>query len=401
MLFPLQFHRPGESNGRGLDDSMDIEVRQARYQIRVYNPLTGDLNAVLTDWIALNYTKNVNDFHTFQLVLNSEDPNIQFFTLDALVEVWRRPDAYGVGWYREITTLFRTPQYNLYENGHETFTGYARGLNDFLHRRHVLYPANTANTLKSGPADNVMKAFVRENCTAAGNALPRKSFGTYDCTIYGLTVAPDVGLSPVWTGARSWNNLLDVLNDVSMTPSNTDFEIERVGTTGLQFEFITYYPQRGVDRGSEVTFTPDFSNMSNVIFTRSRTEEANVVFVLGQGEGTSRQVLPRSASPVVLAESRWNAIETTVDARSQDSVAAFTTTGDETLEKLKAQDQFEFAALQTRQRQYGVHYGVGDCVRAKYKAYATTKKIVSAAVSVADGVETINLEFADAAISVV
>lgn len=377
---------------------MDLAVRQARYQLRIFSPVDGSLRAVLTNWIAMSYTKNVNDFNTLQLVLNIEDPNLEFFLLDSLIEVWRKPDApapMGV-WYKELVVLYRTGQFNLYENGHETFTAYCRGLNDLLHRRHVLYPATTAFTLKQGPADDVMKAFVRENCTSSGNAAPRKSAGIYDCTIYGLTVLPDAGLAPEWTGARAWNNLLDVLQDISKDPSNTDFEIVRVGDSGLEFEFQTFYPQRGVDRSAEITFSPDFGNMADVVFTRSRTEEANVIFVLGNGEGTARQVLAVKATDLVLRESRWNAIETTTDARNQDSVASFTTTGKETLEELKAQDQFEFHALQTSQRQYGVHYGVGDKIRARYRLYSTIKKIITAAVSVAEGVEKINLEFADA-----
>lgn len=370
---------------------MDVPVKQARYQIRVYDPLTGTASALIMNWIALSYVKQVNNFHTLQLVLGAYDPVIPFFQLDAIVEVWRRTD--GSTWYRELVTLFRTLQYDLYENGHETYTVYCRGLNDLLHRRHVLYPATTAPTLKSGPADDVMKEFVRENCTSLANVAARKSFGVYDAAIYGLTVNDDASVAPVWTGARAWLNLLDVLLDVSLSPSDTDFEIVRAGTIGLNLEFTTYYPQRGVDRSSTVTFSPHLGNMRDIKVTYSRTEEANIVFVLGNGEGTGRQVLAREASLIVQNESRWNAIETTTDARTQDSVAAFTTQGDELLEKLKAQLHFEFNVLQTSGSQYGREYDVGDRIRARYRDYDVTRKIVSANVSMTRGKESISLDF--------
>lgn len=365
---------------------------QARYQIRVYSPVTGEAVANITNWLSLNYVKQVNDFHTLQLVLGVDDLNIQYFVLDALVEVWRQPA--GRGWYREITTMFRTPQYDLYENGHETFTIYCRGLNDLLHRRHISYPATTAYTLKSGPADDVMKAFVRENCTSAAVNAIRKSFSIYDPTIYGFTVSPDSSLAPIWSGARSWLNLLDVLNDISLPPNNVDFEVIRMGNTGFDFQFSTFYPLRGIDRSLSLTFAPELGNMSNVKFTRSRTEEANIVFVLGQGENTSRIVLTREASDLVQRESFWNAIEITTDARGQETVASLTSQGDELLEKLKAQDQFEFQILQTDTRQYGIDYDVGDKVKAKYHV-TVTKKIIAATVNVSDGKESISLDFVD------
>lgn len=367
-------------------------MTQARYQIRVYSPSTGEAIASITHWLSLNYVRKVNEFHTLQLVLAAKDPNIAFFTLDALVEVWRRVD--GGEWYREIVTLFRTKEYDLYENGRETFTIYCRGLNDLLHRRHVLYPANTAFTLKQGPADDVMKAFVRENCTAVGNIATRKSFGVYDCTMFGLTVVPDFGAGPEWSGARSWLNLLHVLNEIALHPSNVDFEVLRMGTSGLDFQFTTFYPLRGVDRTANLTFSTDLGNMSNVKFTRSRTEEANIVFVLGQGEGSARIVLAREASELIQHESHWNAIEITADARSQDSVASLISQADELLESLKATDRFEFAVLQTASRQYGVDYNVGDKVLASYRT-TVTKKITAASVNVGDGKETIELEFTD------
>lgn len=369
-------------------------MAQARYSIRTYSPVNGEQTGSITNWQALNYEKHVNNFHNMQLVLDAQDPAIRLFDgLDTITEVWRKIE--GLPWYQELVTVFRTSQYNLYENGRETFTGYFRGLNDFLHRRAVAYPANTPFTLKSGPADDVMKAFVRENALTAHISGTRKSAGVFDATIYGLTVTPDLSLAPEWSGGKTWLHLLDVLEDIASPPSNVDFEIVRVGNTGLNFEFNTYYPQRGTNRVGPPIFGPHLGNILNVVFTRSRTEEANVVYVLGDGEGAARRVVVRKADDFVLTASRWNTIETTTDARSQSSIAAFNSQGDEILEKLKAQNRFEFEAIQTSQHRYGQEYVVGDIVSATYKNFVTIKKIITATVSVKDGKEDIKFDFSD------
>lgn len=368
-------------------------MSQARYQLRVYSPVNGEQIGSITHWSALNYVKQVNNFHNLQLVLNADDPNIALFTLDAMLEVWRKIP--GEPWYREITTVFRTAQYNLYENGRETFTGYFRGLTDFLHRRHILYPANTAFSLKSGPADDVMKAFVRENTLEDSIDTTRKSTGVYDAVVQGLSVVNDLSLAPEWTGGKAWLNLFDVLNEIGSPPSNVDFEIVRAGFTGLNFEFVTYYPQLGPDLRTNITFSVVLGNMRNVVFTRSRTEEATVVAVLGDGEGTTRRIVIRMADELTRVASSWNIIETTTDARAQSSILAFQSQGDELLEKLKVQDRFEFEALQTPQRLYGRDYNVGDIVSAAYRAFFSIKKIISATVSVKDGKEDIKFDFSD------
>lgn len=365
---------------------------QARYQLRVFSPITGALVTTITNWNYLNYEKRVNDFHLLTISLESNDPNVAYFLLDAMIEVWRRNDS-GT-WYKELVVLHRTPQYNLYENGRETFTSYARGLNDLLHRRHVVYFANTSYTLKSAAADDVMKAFVRENATSAANIAARRSFSTFDPTVYGLTVVADESLAPTWAGARAWQNLHDILTDVSL-PSGTDFEVLRVGDSGLAFEFRTYYPQRGIDRSASLTFAPHLGNMKSVVMTKSRTEEANIVYVLGQGEDAARQVVPREASQAIQDASLWNTIETTRDARSQPGLAELQSFGDEQLKELAAQDQFEFEILQTDSRQYGRDYDVGDIIRAEYRGVNTTKKIVAVKVSIQEGKETLVPEFAD------
>lgn len=361
----------------------------ALYRIDVYAPSTGLLQTQFMDWHSLYYEKWVNNSHNYQLVLAADHPAVQYFLLDAIIEVWRRVP--GQEWYREISAFHRTSQFNLEENGRELFTSYGRGLNDLLNRRDILYYASTAYTLKEGPGETVMKELVNENAAVGADNANRRSFGQYTAATLGLTIAPDYAQGSVWKGAMPWRNLLDQLKEIALTTS-VDFEVLRTGAR--EFVFNTYYPQRGVDRSDTLIFSPELGNMSNVVYADSRVEEANVVAVLGQGENTARQVLIRKTAAD--ADSPWNTIETTRDARNQPDLTAMQSTGDAALEETKAHQTFTFSTLQTATRQYGVDYDVGDLILAFYRVNVI-KKIITAKVNVSRQapIESVNLEFAD------
>lgn len=366
---------------------------QARCQILIYDPHTGNLAATISRWRSLNYTKKINDFHTFTLTLNSNDPNVAFFKLDALIEVYRR---IGTGaWTLDATFVHRTRQFKVTEKGTKLFISYARGLNDFLRRRSILYSVNTAFTLKSGPADSVMKEFVDENLGPGATNDVRRSASSYVATMPGLRVLNTPGVAPEWSGARGWQNLLEVLKDIS-EPSSVQFEIVRIGNQGLNFQFSTYYPLRGQDLSNEIMFDPELGNMKNVDFTVSRTEEATVIAVLGPGEEANRSVLMRVSE--ARGDSPFNIIEATYDARSQPSVDALTSSGDKQLQTLAAKPSFTFEVLQTDSRAYGRDYNVGDRVRARLDTIQAILTIVSATVNIATGKESIALEFVDVSI---
>lgn len=349
------------------------------------------MQSIIVNWESLYYEKWVNNSHNYQLVLFADDPNVQFFTTDAIVEVWRQ--VKGSDWYRELVCFHRTEQYTLEENGKELFTSYGRGLNDLLSRRAILYYANTAFTLKQGPGETVMKELVTENAGPDADDAARRNTGTYSAITYGLSVAADNALGVEWKGAMAWRNLHDQLLEIALATS-VDFEISRIGP--LSFVFNTYYPQRGIDRTAGVnllTFAPEFGNMTNITYARSRVEEANVVAVLGQGEEAARQVLVRVSA--ARSDSLWNTIEMTRDARNQPDVTSMQSTGDAALQETKAMETFTFSTLQTAVRQYGRDYNVGDVVAAKYRAIQVTKKIITAKVNVAKGREEVGLDFAN------
>lgn len=366
---------------------------QSRYQVILYNT-SGVRVAIFDDWRAMLLERKVSDFDLLTFSLDSRDPRVSLFTLDAIIEVWRKPSFSGSVWVRESTLLHRTGMYQVTEGDHYIFTSYARGLEDFIRRREILYPANTSYTLKGGAADTVIAEYVDENAgpsadaTIAPDVYARKRAGH----IAGLTVSTAAGAAPSWAGQRSYQNLLTVIQEIGNLNS-VDFDIQRTGYSGTAFVFTTYYPQLGTDRSASVSFAPNLANMLAPTYTKSRTEECTVVIALGQGQESSRRTI--IAESAATADSPWNDIEFSKDARNESTVQGLTDAAEEELIKLEAKENFEFQVLQTATSIYGRNYFLGDIVTAYMSGITVTKKIVGVSMGFSQGKESLGITFAD------
>src|SRR3990167_1800103 len=359
-----------------------------QYQVRVYSPTTGNLLAALTNWHFLELNREVNNFSSSVLSLNLNDAAVQHFLTDTIIEIWRRNE--NSSWYIEDTLFHRTGSKEITEQGIEIFISYGRGLLDLLHRRVLLYYANLAQTLKSGPGETVIKEFVNENCgSLATIANGRLKVGI----TLGLALEPDLARGTSWAGARAWQNVLEIIQEIAKVTS-VDFDIIRTGSR--VFEFRCYYPQRGVDRSASLLFSPRFGNMTNIFYTQSRAEEVTSVAVLGEGEESSRNVIIMSSNAII--DSPWNDIETTIDARNQPTITEMQSNSREQLEASKKAENFTFDVIQTDARRYGEpdEYWLGDIVKIDTGlGPILTKKLSKVQLVVSEGNETVDLEFSD------
>lgn len=365
---------------------MDVAAQQARYIVRLYSPLTGALIAIFDDWRTLQIERSLNSYDVVTFSIDGTDSRVALFTLDAIIEVWRKIDRTGQDWYRECTSLHRTGHSQITERGTQIFTSYSRGLIDLLRRRTIAYYANTAYTLKSGPGETVIKEFVDENAGPSANSIDRKADGI----TLGLSIAANAAQGAVWSGARAWQGLLEVIQEVSLMTS-VDFTVTRDGSTGRAFTFSTGWPQLGTDRTTTVVFSPTLGNMMVPNYTRSRTEEITRVIVLGQGQENNRQVVVVEGA--ALGDSPWNTIETNADARNQSTLAGLTDVGNVQLEKSGAQTSFQFDVLQTATYQYGADYFMGDLVIAGFLDVSEQIKITAVTLNVQDGRESVKITF--------
>lgn len=365
------------------------------YQLRLYDT-TGTQVAIFDDWNSVYFFNRVSDYGYHTISIDGNDPRASLFTLDSIVQVLRRDLAQGIDWYSEYEAFHRTGVYSVSDRGKALFSSYGRGYEDLLHRRAILWrPGDIAiargaeGEFQSGPADNVMKQYVRENL----DVLAQTSNGRLaDGNISGLTVVADTGAAPTWEGRRSFKNLLDVLQEISAAMS-VDFQILWGG--GTNFTFSTFYPRRGTDRtgagaAAPVVFALDRANMSEPYLTESRMEEITVVYVAGQGEGVNRTVVERVNSGEI-GQSPWNRVETVHDARNESTTAALEAIGDGHLLEHGFDKHLSYQILQSADTVYGRDYFIGDLVVGRFHGTDENRKIVGVEITVADGTEDIRV----------
>jgi hypothetical protein len=352
-------------------------VPQGQYQIRLLNT-SGQTQAIFDKFQTMRLELVLNGISTHMFSINGLDDRVQYFTTDALVEVYRKPP--GSGWAKIYGGFHRTPQKQLTTNGRKIFTSYGRSYEDLLNRRQIAYKGTTAYTLKQAAAETVIKEFVNENAGPGANNEFRLDNGAFT----GFTVQADGAQGAEWFGQRSLKSLLKTIQEIAAV-SSIDFAVVR--TEGAAFEFRTYYPQKGTDLRNSLIFSPNFHNMSDIDYTVSRTEEITRMFVLGQGEGSARRVImvqsdARTASP-------WNLIEGLKDSRSYDSYQSMLKDGEDSLLAASAEEKFSFKILQTVGTRYQDNYDLGYLCTVRYDNVVVDRKIVGVNIQVSNNKEEI------------
>jgi hypothetical protein len=371
---------------------------QATYYANLYDT-SGHLLAVFDDFKPLTIEHKINSFSNCTFSIDGLDSRINLFGLDYILEIWR---DIGDVKYIEFEGLHRSDQLQYTEGGHWIYTSYSRSFEDFLMRRCVLYRnlAKVLNpdgvtyhgfTLKQIPADDAMKEFVDENIGPGANnhVVGDSNTRLVNGAMSGFNVQADASLGPTYFANFSYLNLYEVLQTIAEA-TGVDFKVRRY--SGNQFEFQTFYPQLGADKSSTLIFAPEYGNMTVPSYIKSRTEEVNVVAILGKGENTRRNCLTFERASTF--DSPWNRRETTHDSRN-DTGQGFIDTSTEVLNNLKAKEEFTFKVMQTDASAYGHDYVLGDVCTVKFGAITKLKKITGVTINVRDGKEEIDIEFSD------
>lgn len=386
----------------------------ARLQIRRYDT-DGTLVEVFDSWRTLSLQLRINDFSTHMMALDESRGEVSW-PKDAIIQVLRSDQAQGLDWYTEYLGFHRTPQHEITEAGNRIFTSYGRSLEDLLHRRYILYGGNTPYTYKGPllngivglPADDIMKAYVRENIGELADSSARFQPGR----IPNWITTDDISQAPLWTGERAFKNLLDVLQEVgrsmaaplpevarfTQSLTGVDFKVSLATFTPPTFVFTTAYPMLGQDltlTSPALTFSDTNDNITNASYTKSATEEVTSVYAFGNGVGTQRNVGIVS-DLTAIAESPWNNIETVRNFSSMSDDSALRIAAQQLLNVLGAQESFKFTPRQTNLAVYGRDYRMGDRVFVTLGAIKRAKRLVGVNInSSGDGAEQLTFEFGD------
>lgn len=152
--------------------------------------------------------------------------------------------------------------------------------------------SSTGAFAKEGCADDVMRAYVREQCTSQAASAIERSFEAY----YNLSVEADRSILPKQTKSAIWSNLLETLKAIAKSsredsgrPFWTDFELVVNGHDddfGLQFR--VFVGQRGRYLGlrspSPLVLTPQ--HFTDWTLLDDHESEATAIYIDGARRGS-------------------------------------------------------------------------------------------------------------------
>lgn len=293
----------------------------ASYQIVCISPFTGETTIVYdsTAFIDLRYSRELNDIGLLAMTLPGSDLNYSIFSLDTLVEV-RRTDPQTGDLAVEETYLARLRhRYRTDDDEFVVIGGVS--LNHLLLRR-IVDPdddplAAGGYSTKAGFTSEVIRDYIREQAADQASA---------DRRFPGLTVPAVAGIGQQAGARLRYEVLLDAMKDLAARGS-IDFWTRRTSGANMQVEIGVI----GADRtktthdpvGQEwLGLSPQRGNLTRPSLREDRKDEANFVYALGQGQGTSRTVLKVAGAGV--ADSPYNRVEFSQDIRNAEKGDALT-----------------------------------------------------------------------------
>lgn len=228
----------------------------------------------------------------------------------------------------------------------------------------TLYADKTLDNGNQAPADDLMKAFVRENMGALV-VDPDRSISTY------VTVEGDKSLGPVTEKTASFQDLFGTLTGIAGDSDSlgTPLYFDLVPQANGTFLFVVRTRFLGTDRTSRVVFSPAFNNLSEVELVFDYTNDVTVVYVGGVGDGAGR-LIQTVIDTTRLAKSPFSRKEAFLDMRDEEDTTVLEAEGRAFLAKNTPKVVLNGTAVDTQTALFGRDYSFGDLVQAvagKYK----------------------------------
>lgn len=318
------------------------------YQVDVIDVRSGQVVAIYdsTTFYSLRYSRKLNDIGVFVLEFPYTTAYDTAFNWDNFVEIRRTHPVTGLS-ELEDTYLVRSKHRYRQDNDERLVIG-GMTLAHLLARR-IINPADDPSSLdgysiKSGPADTVMRDYIREQ--AADLAPIARQFP-------GMTVPAVLGIGGTINKSYRYDNLFNALKEMSLA-SGIDFTVRRasyyyteviLGVIGTDKTRTTNEIQRLPWLGLD----PKRGNIANPSLNIDRADEKNYVYVLGQGQGEQRIVVESSTADTALTP--FNRIEFVKDQRNIDKSdsAGLQSSAAEQLSDHQVKNDFTFDIVNTSQ----------------------------------------------------
>lgn len=366
----------------------------ATYEIRLSTDRSERLLILgQSQWSSFTTTRVINGIGTLELVLPAGVIDPALYRRDYLVSILRSVDGappillHDQVYFLRIVDLADDP------NGIETDTLHGHDCNDLLRRRCIAYYTKSAQAEKTAPADNMIKAIVRENLGATASDYAGGAARGIAANV--LVIDTDTSLGPSISRAFAWRGpMIDTLRDIadSSRQQGTYLAFDLTATPGAPLAFRTFIGQRGIDRRNQmIALSVETGTLTSPQIRFDYSDEKTAIYAGGQGEESDR-IVQTAVDAARSGLSRYGRIEDFIS--SQGSTDA-TVLADARAQLVAKRPRISFTAQFTDSPavQYGRDILFGDQVRAAYRGMTFDCRIDAVGVSVgSDGRETIDIQ---------
>ncbi len=319
--------------------------------------------ALLDDWEALEYVQSAHSVGSCSMTLPG-DWSTGLFAADRKLEIWRKSEGGALSLERV---------YLIAAIGQDTD---AQGIsrirlegvdgNDLLRRHIVAYAGGSTQATMNAPADNMMKAIVRQNLSTAATSTAR--------TLSLFSVQANSSQGPSVSKAFSRRDVLGVCQEIAeaskqSTGPRVYFDV--MSPVSSAYEFRTYPGHLGADHTypngvNPVLLGQEYGNLTEPKVVQDYSEEVTVVYGGGQGEGASRYVYEIEDS-ARSGRSIWGRKEAFRDARTEASSSGVADEARAALAEGRPKLRFSGKILDSPGTVYGLHWRWGDWLSASYR----------------------------------
>lgn len=364
------------------------------YQVVCLDPATGLVVSLLDSqtFDEMRYSRVYNGIGAIAITMPFEAVvPLMFDRVDLFIDVQRTSPTTGE-LITEETYLARRFQRYRDQNNRERYTIGGVSLNHLIARR-IVDPDDDpleagGYSTKDGAADAVLYEYCSQQMGGAGVTTSR--------AFPGLNVAGVLGTFPAVGQRLRYDNLLQICQDLCK-PIQMDFQIVRtsgilmqmnIGQLTVNRTYTANFPLNPV-----VLLTPQRGNLTAPSLTRDYTDEQNVVYMQGKGQGADRAVI-KYPDGAAISSSPFNRIEFAADSRNTekgDTLGLVTDAAAALKEKQKL-TSFEFQSEGTEPgNQYRNDWDVGDRVSVQWEDALFDVRITSVDVRISAAGEQLNV----------
>ena len=307
----------------------------------------------LAEWTRLDAERKLNQIGILhELLLPLDSAPAVLLQRDARVDIWRNDSPLmETAWYiRRFGFVERAGLRYVSLGGYDALY--------HLAARIVVGAATSARAVKEGPADDVIKAYARENLGSLADVAER------DLSAY-LVVADDESAGPDVSRRVARQNLWRVMQGICFESAQrgSRLYVDLVPLPDGRLELRTFVDVRGVDHRraglGPVALSVDVGTLQESERSRDYTDEHSYVYVGGRGIDAERLVV-EVGDDARAASSPFGRREVWVDGRYLSSSDSLTALGNATLWQGLPVEQISGLAGAG----FGERWGFGDLVEA-------------------------------------